>query len=50
MTAIQFAATQFVKLFEFLRDAFGAAVALVDSRLMAARRDYLQEKMVCALC
>lgn len=44
MTALQFAANQFVQLFEFLREVFGAARALIDKALQVARRDYLEAK------
>lgn len=40
------AATALINLWRFLVDVYGAACALVDSRLQAARREY--RETVCA--
>lgn len=45
MTIRQAAANAFINLWRYLFDTYGAARALVDSALQAARREYLE-----ALC
>lgn len=42
MTARALAAQEFIAVFEFVADVFGRAVALLDARVQAARRRYVE--------